>query len=202
MSQATAPRRRIVQVHAPTSDNSHYIPVVSAKPGITIRAVLLGGYTFACDTHWLDNRTFPHVEPAEICQGCLEKRRRRWKGYLGGWLPGKCRRCIVEITADAARNCPALFNGKQELRGRVLALSRIGRAVNAPVRAEFGPPPPKDGIKNLPDPFSVATALYRLWGLESEDVDAGSAPDQVGEWTAWPRGPTPGAGKEGGGSNG
>lgn len=170
MSGDSVRKPRIDQVRPPTSDNVSYIPVVSPKPGVIVRAVLLGGYTFSCNTHWIDNRTIPHVEPAEICQGCLGQRRKRWKGYLAGWLPGPSRKCIIEVTAEAARNCPALFDGAQDLRGHVLAMSRIGKAANAPVKAELTCPPRGAPATNLPKPFNLAAALYRLWGLAFDCV--------------------------------
>lgn len=168
---------RLARAKGGPGPGTPFIPVWWPKHLAPVRCIVLSESVWEYYTHWVDNRTEPCIEPASECPGCKYKWNRRWKGYVAALIPSNRRLCLVEISKDAARNCPMLTSGKVNLRGGELTLKRSGEHKRSPVRAEF-----KSAVaaRDLPPEFDVDAALCRIWngeddrGTEQEDrIDRG-----------------------------
>jgi hypothetical protein len=134
------------------------------------------------ETHFMDNRTQPHIEPAQFCEGCHRRIDKRWKGYLGCWDRHVGRLCLAEVTTEAFKTCRGFKEHANGLRGMALNLSRNGMSRNARCTAKlsmYGTDGPK-----MPPEFDVKAALERLWfggdngvGLVKPVSPEGPSPD-------------------------
>ncbi len=144
----------------PPSPSTPYVPIVSPKPGLALKVLLLGDILVGVHTHWIDRRTRPCEVNSLNCEGCQLGLPRRWKGYLAAWLMATGRKCLAEVTAEAARSCPRLTQTAGGLRGWTLLLSRKGGARNGPVYVKLELP---TVVGELPSDFDVRAALRRVW---------------------------------------
>jgi hypothetical protein len=156
----------------PPTEDRRFIPIVSPKPDASIRALIVGHKAYGVWTHFLEGKTHPCTGNAATCQGCIRKISKRWKGYIGVYLPAVSRYAIAEITAEAVRHCPALTGKSASLRGRMIRVYRNGRHTNAPCRAEI-----EDQAQRgfVPPDFDVPAVLLRVWSVGGETV----TPDAV-----------------------
>ena len=140
-----------------------FIPIISPKPTLPIRAIILGRRLYGVFTHFLDGKTRPCLTGFSPCYSCRKRVPKRWKGYLGVILPGSGRRAIAEITAEACLRNPGLYPGSTPLRGNVLDLRRSGKAANSPVACEIQT---SCAYSAVPPEFDVMEALCRIWQLD------------------------------------
>jgi hypothetical protein len=151
----------------PPPEDRKFVPIISPKGSESVRGIIVSHRMYGVWTHYLERRTVPCTGHQGLCQECEDKVPRRWKGYVGIWLPGACRYAIAEITADAARHCPDIKAKGCNLRGCLIRVFRIGAHKNAPCRVELAPPP-KASI--VPREFDVQMSLYRIWGMLRDSV--------------------------------
>jgi len=157
---------------APEFGPKKYVRVLSPKLKKDLRLLICNRRLVGVWTHYMEavgpghkGKTQPCTGHRVMCAGCLRKRARRWKGYLGCWAPKVGEYCIAEVTLEAARSCHDLINPDVDLRGRLVYLQRMGDSANGPVMAKLLP---YEAETYLPDELDVVGALTRLWGYESD----------------------------------
>jgi len=137
------------------------IPIYSAKVDRPVNGVILSPALVGVKLHYFDQRSRPHIEPANLCEGCQRAIDLRWKGYLGCWDRHKGRLFLAEVTTEAYEKCGSFKEYKDRLRGLVVQLVRNGASKNARVSAKLsmwaGP------ANELPPAFDVKEALERIW---------------------------------------
>lgn len=149
----------------PPSESELFIPIYSPKHQAPVNLIIVGPELRGVYTHFVDKRTRPCTVKEGNCIECGRNFPRRWKGYVAGYDPNRSRYALGEVTAEAFRKCPQLELQKGQLRGMRIRIERINAHNNAPCRASLSP-----GIQGafIPEPFDIATALYRVWGMIQE----------------------------------
>ena len=160
-----------------------WIAVVGPRPGLPVHGLVVNEQPVCVWTHYLPNparmdkcQTAPHVNPPNLCPGCLLARPKRWKAYLGAWDLRYNRPFLAEITADAARSCAELLHPQAQLRGLLIELERKGKQRNSPVFARLAPPARQ---YEIPSPLDTTAQLLRLWGLSATGLR------EQGAWIDW-----------------
>lgn len=154
-------------VGAPSFERGRLIEVLSPRPGRPVSVYLLSERIEGVYIHYMPTlgkgRTRPCVGKTSGCVGCSTRISRRWKGFLASVNAINGRLCIAEVTAEAARGCPAICDGSSSLRGKRLDLCRRGPAPNSPVLATLVE---VRLTKPLPESFPLREQLTRIWGVE------------------------------------
>ena len=168
---------------APPAVEESFIPILSPRPGGSVKAISLSSWIRGVWTHYAAERTFPCTAPPEECLGCRAKLARRWKGYLAGLEPPRGRIVLVELTKLSVARAAILLESVGDLRGQLVTLRRNGRNRNAPVTLEVRHYClPNDNT--LPAEFDVKAALLRIWGrCEDAAIAAGELPVPVATLT-------------------
>jgi hypothetical protein len=159
---------RTLHAPCPPKDIRPYVRTITAPEG--------GGGVFAClhnsifshMMHWIDGHSFPCRYRTLKCEACEAGHGSRWEGFIGVQNPNTTGVFILKITAGAYRNSPHLvdLDAQEQLRGKLLKCERMGeqRRRNAPARITVLNP---NRVLRLPEPFDLAGALARSWGLTS-----------------------------------
>jgi len=115
-------------------------------------------------THFVGNRTQPHILPAERCAGCQLGQKPRRYGYLAGAELTRDAPLILQLSERGLWNSDTARAFDGDLRGRTLRMWRIakpGRQYNAPCVYHVSVEKKEE---SLPPAFDLASALLRLWG--------------------------------------
>ncbi len=149
-------------------DRPQFIPIISPRPGSQTHCIITSDSWVGVYTHFIDQRTRPCTGSEIDCEGCFQKRGRRWKAYLCGIMVGTGRKCIIELTTNAMESCPGLIEAGPTLRGKRITLWRRNAAKNAPSHCRIDPPTVGQLI---PPPVDLMTALCQVWGTVPEHND-------------------------------
>lgn len=148
----------------PPSLNKVYAPIMSPKPGETIRGIIVASEFCGVKTHWMSKRTTGCIGKANGCEGCAGLKPARWKGYFGVLRPDTDRLWLAELTPRAYGDIASILaTGTKGYRGWVLTLSRPGKHAAAQVRAALRPPTPEEKAVYLPGDFDVKRSLLLVW---------------------------------------
>ena len=144
--------------------NGPYVPIIAAKPGAAVSAIVLSERMTAVYVHWSEGRSTPCRRPNGVCELCELSYATRWKGYLGVFWAESGRIGLIELTTNAVDKCLDLRR-KTSLRGGKIKVRRPGSRPNASVFAEFYEYHPSFGfaLKDLPPEFDVKGALMKVW---------------------------------------
>lgn len=153
----------------PPALDTRYVPIIDAQPNTTHHFVVLSPSLVGVWTHYHLERTIPCTGRTTGCLCGPLKLARRWKGYLCCWWPTAGRICLAEVTIDAHRNAPHLFEAGRNLRGMMLGMYRLTAKKNGPVRVFEEGRISSDELEKMPVPVDVMRCLYAIWGIEYPD---------------------------------
>lgn len=166
-----------------------YYPVLRPAPGQEVTAIILSETVQIAHTHYQHpHKTYPCVGPEQGCPWCKAHVSPKTHGYLCGINCADGKLSVVELTANALRQCPGLADPKHNLRGCKLWLKRRGLASNGPVVASIQSNPP-DRVKwqPLPSPFFLRSALLVMWSMPPlVNEQTGEVYDPVPTWEPRP----------------
>lgn len=130
-----------------------------------LRFVSLSDSILGCNLHFYRNRTVPHIEPATLCEPCIERRPFRWRGYLVAWSPKNNGVGIVELTPFCVDPIEEYHRINGTLRGADIRLERPSGKPNGRVQSSVT----ASGIAaiELPKTIDLREALSRLWDIPS-----------------------------------
>lgn len=138
--------------------------ILSPKAGEAKSCLLLGGEKVGVWLHFVLGRTVPCTEPHAPCPHCKTPGvLRHKKEYLAGVTLRAFYPCLPELTPHALMVCPELEEPEQ-LRGKLLKLSRPGEQYNGAVWAALSSP--RVDADSLIAPFDVPEALIAIWESE------------------------------------
>lgn len=170
------PLIRVRRADAPPPEGRIFVPLIQPRPGTTapVAAIHLGGAVRGVWVHWDGIRSLPCIDgPADQCPGHGRGLPLKWVGYLPAWDPRRQRRVILEVSAHAARTCPALFGPQPSaLRGQTVLLRRETTSRRSRIVCELRitTPPVTEGLPADWDPLPV---LAHIWGVRRLDWSRG-----------------------------
>jgi hypothetical protein len=135
--------------------------ILSPKPGQSWEWLVLSDAVLGVETHYIGDRTQPCIGDVCICRKPDYPVAVRQKYYVAVWAGRDLPQAIGEITADAYKRCPELYQPGVSLRGLRIKVYRSGPKPNSRVRVHV-----VDRYKEpekLPLPFDLVCALERIW---------------------------------------
>jgi hypothetical protein len=159
---------QIITDALPSGERQRYVPIVRVPPCAKVVYPILSRRLLRVPTHWCQElgdhgEQIPHTLPEARCYGCQQGKSTRVNGYLGTWLGKVSRLALLELSAEAVRLCPELWEDDSlDLWGREISVFRDGKCHNSPVRCQLG-----GNFPNMPDhrvTVDEIAALTRLWG--------------------------------------
>ena len=139
------------------------IEIMSPKPRMPVRAIILSRRPYSVMTHFYKQRTVRCTIETGQCEA-HDHTDQRFKMYLAGWSMGqRQRQVLIEITHHAAAdNAHVLDKGGPNLRGWDISMRRKNNSNNSPVILEFSNPMNRR-MDEVPEEFDVEEALLRIW---------------------------------------
>lgn len=138
------------------------------KGGQKFTFTILSITLFGVWVHWDGKRSFPHYHPAEQCQGCMDRRQKRWKGFLHCFNYEIGQEVFLELTPFSATSLRNQLAGSDNLRGNRIQVSRTkgdnGRLVVQVLTAIQNP-------EALPPEKDPKASILKLWGMEPDEGD-------------------------------
>lgn len=172
MAKPRKPKPEVQRQDVPPKEDTRYIPIVSAQCGTTLHFNVVNPSLTGLWTHYYLDRTIPCMGRESGCICRSVRLAKRWKGYLGCWWPLCARLALVEITIEAHRNNPKLFEGRDEMRGLSIGLFRLTHNKRGPVRVYLEGRVTSAEMEALPPPFDAMRCLYALWGFNPDEYIA------------------------------
>lgn len=107
----------------PSTDRKHWIEVWRPQPGEALEGLCLNQELAATFTHWVPalSGKIQCPDATDVACGTDDC---RWYGYMPVLCQRKGRVIALEVTKQAASDCPRLSNQKIPLRGKVLKIGR------------------------------------------------------------------------------
>jgi hypothetical protein len=162
-----------------------FAEIVSPRPKNPVEVIVVNSRPIGVYTHYVNGRTKPHLRDRALCEGCQQARKRTYKCYLGGWLPGKDQYCLVEVTHFAAEQWKRHIDDvNKDWRGARIKVTRLGTQMNSRCKLDVSfDVHPKD---KLPPPLPIMEILLQIWGGEKQsrrprDGATVHAPEEVPE---------------------
>lgn len=166
--------------YGPGEPRRKTVPILSPKPGQTVRGIILDAQLLRVMTHWYDRRTHACLSPRTMCEGCHRRAARLEKAYLGVVQCPRPYLGMVEITMGAiAEIGPSAFTPAGGLRGWYIAASRPCGKPQGRVSVRLSAVPKEYRHIVLPEPFDTREELLAIWqaGYERPALDAAGKDD-------------------------
>lgn len=120
---------------APTDVYSPY-EVIKVHPGKPVKFISVCNDFESVVTHWYGRHSV-RCDETPLCQLCLDRNDKVWKGYLLGTAPTGGQVAIFQITPLSAVPLQELVDNGRGLRGAIIKLERKGQRANSPLTAEL-----------------------------------------------------------------
>jgi len=136
------------------------VQIVRVKMGQVFQAFILEDKMTEVQTHWVDERSLPCLEPKRRCPWCEKHMRQRWYGYLPCQVCSTGRLCLLQVTPGLHRAIPELQLGNDLLHRRI-TVKRVSPGTRGRLTGtidKFNPP----GLTFHPTP-NVREILSNIW---------------------------------------
>ncbi len=168
----------------PERPRRRYRKILTARPGLPVRALVTSEYVTVTRTHFQDATTYACIGRENGCIFCRKHINPRIKGYLAGIDPIDGKECLIELTEGAMFSSEVIRLRKSPLRGHYIILTREGKAPNSPVSIRWEADPRRSLFSGLKQPFDVREAVLMMWDIPQEiiEVNTGESikPDNSG----------------------
>lgn len=145
-----------------------HLPLERLKAGKKICGAITCLTPYDQHVHYLGGRTLPCAP--ENCPGCTAERRRGWELYVSLWTPKPSRHILTALTPAAALNLSDQVADPSNIRGWWLEIERVNVRANAKMIARVIAP--DDRPMNLPPAPNLKAHMYKIWGLNPDEINA------------------------------
>ncbi len=150
----------------PRRPDRPHLPLLRLPPSANVRAAITCWELLQIDTHFIGNRTLPHV--TTNCPGCDAQKPLRYEAYVSVFRAQDHKHVIYALTPCAARDLFDQTPNPHQIRGHIIDLHRNGRRSNGMVRIEVTEH--MLSAEKMPAAPFLLAHLLDIWGLDQSHL--------------------------------
>lgn len=129
---------------------------------------VLGDEIVGIWVHWTGKKSEPHYEPSEECRACLQKRPKRWKGFLHCFDHVLGQEVFLELTPASASNLAKQLPKTGALRANRFSIRRgAGDSARMQIQLLTVAQQPEA----LPPQRDPRPSILKLWGIDDTEKE-------------------------------
>lgn len=115
--------------------------------------------------HWLNGRSAPHYRDPSVCDGCVKKKQKKWKGYLHCFCVEMKQEIFLELTPTAAASLCHQLACAHGFRGFQI---RVVRTKGDNGRLLIFQTGVRQDAARLPEEKNPMASIVKLWEIAEE----------------------------------